>query len=447
MGEGPQRGLRALGDSDRPGGADVIVVGAGAAGLWCAERIARSGGPRVVLLEKTPRTGTKVLASGGSRCNVTTTLGPADAARLFGPRGERFLRHAFSVLPPAAVRERFEGWGVPLEEAPLEKVFPRSGNAKDVRDAMENAARAAGVEIRLGGPVVAVEPEGGGWTCVLEGGERVAAPRVVLCVGGKSYPGTGTTGDGYPWLEALGLDVVPPAPALVPLTSPAAWVRELTGLAWQGGEVTLEDAAGKRLARRTRPLLFTHLGVSGPGAMDVSRHVARARADAGREAGAEAGGSATHTLRFDAFPGLDRESLRAEFVDAAGAAGNPRIQRAMGEMPTGPMPRRLFEAFAAQADLEPGTPVGGLSRPARHALIEAFKGLPIPIDGTLGWDQAEVTTGGLSLRAVDPRSMAVNGRPGLFVVGELLDLDGPIGGLSFQAAWATAEVAAEALRA
>jgi len=420
------------------GGPDVIVVGAGAAGLWCAERIARDGGPRVALLEKTPRTGTKVLASGGSRCNVTTTLGPADAARLFGPRGERFLRHAFGVLPPAAVRERFEGWGVPLEEAPLEKVFPRSGNAKDVRDAMESAARAAGVDVRLGGPVVSVEPDAGGWACTVEGGERVSAPRVVLCVGGKSYPGSGTTGDGYPWLEALGLDVVAPAPALVPLSSPAAWVHGLTGLAWQGGEVTLEDAAGKRLARRARPLLFTHLGVSGPGAMDVSRYVARAHADTGE--------AAPHALRLDAFPALDRDQLRAAFVDAAGAAGNPRIQRAMGEMPTGPMPRRLFEAFAAQSDLDPATPVGALSKPRRHALIEALKGLVIPIDGTLGWDQAEVTTGGLSLRAVDPRSMAVNGHPGLFVVGELLDLDGPIGGLSFQAAWATAEVAAEALR-
>lgn len=439
MGEGPQRGLIGLAsDGGASDGPDVIVVGAGAAGLWCAERIARDGGPRVTLLEKTPRTGTKVLASGGSRCNVTTTLGPAAAARLFGPRGERFLRHAFGVLPPMAVRERFEGWGVGLEEAPLEKVFPRSGNARDVRDAMEGAARAAGVRVELGGAVAAVLPEGGGWTCHLADGGSAWAPRVVLCVGGQSYPGSGTTGDGYPWLEALGLEVVRPAPALVPLSSPAEWVHALTGLAWQGGEVTLEDAGGKRLARRTRPLLFTHLGVSGPGAMDVSRHVARARADTGE--------ARAHTLRLDAFPALDREGLRAALVEASGAAGNPRIQRALGDLPTGPMPRRLFEAFATQADLDPGTPVGLLTKPGRHALIEALKGLAIPIDGTLGWDQAEVTSGGLSLRAVDPRSMAVNGHPGLFVVGELLDLDGPIGGLSFQAAWATAEVAAAALR-
>lgn len=413
--------------------ADVLVVGAGAAGLWCAEGIARASDRRVVVLEKTPRTGTKVLASGGTRCNVTTTYAADEAARLFGPRGERFLRQSFRGLSPTAVRERFESWGVPLVEAPLDKVFPASGNARDVRDALENAARGAGAEIVLESPVVVVAREANAWTVRTEAGTRWRARTLVLAAGGMSYPGTGTTGDGYGWLAGLGLNVVAPVPALVPLSSPAAWVRELTGLAWQNGRVTLETGDGRRIARRDRPILFTHFGLSGPGAMDVSHHVARAGTTGGVR------------LRFDAFPALGQDELRNAFVAVAGTPGNPRLQRLMGDLPTGPMPRRIFEAFAAAADVPADVPAGGLSKPARARLVTALKALEIPIDGTLGWDKAEVTAGGLDLRQVDPRTMAVNGHDRLFVIGELLDVNGPIGGLSFQAAFATGDAVARSL--
>lgn len=251
-------------------------------------------------------------------------------------------------------------------------------------------------------------------------------------MGGKSYPRTGTTGDGYAWLEALDLEVVEPVPALVPLTSPAPWVHELTGLAWQGGEVRLETRDGKTLQRRRRPLLFTHRGVSGPAAMDVSHHVAR-------------GEGAPLRIRFDFFPDLDRDALRAELVGVAGRPGAPKLQRALGELPTGPMPRRMFDAVAGDAGIPGDVTANALGKPERHALVEAFKGMTIPVDGTVGWDHAEVTAGGLSLRTVDPRTLRVNGVDGLFVIGELLDLNGPIGGLSFQAAFATAELAGRAL--
>ncbi len=412
---------------------DVLILGAGAAGLWCAEVAAR-GGREVAVLEKVTRTGTKVLASGGTRCNITTTLGPEEAARLFGAKGERFLRAGFRNLPPAEVRERFEGWGVPTEVAPLEKIFPSSGNAKDVRDALESAARAAGATIHLEAGARSIESDGDLWT-VRTGDDRVWRSRtLVLAVGGKSYPKTGTTGDGYPWLEALGLEVVTPVPALVPLTSQEAWVHELTGIAWQGGEARLERPDGRILERRRRPLMFTHRGLSGPAAMDLSHHVARDSATSGGL-----------SVKVDFFPELDRERLRAALVDAAGLPGAPRLQRALGSLETGPMPRRLFDAVAASASLPSDVAVNGLDRRMRHALVEAMKGLSVPVRGTVGWDHAEVTAGGLALREVNPRTMAVNRCPGLFVVGELLDLNGPIGGLSFQAAFATAQLAGEAL--
>lgn len=422
--------------------ADVIVIGAGAAGLWVAEVAAR-GGLDVLLLEKTPRAGTKVLASGGTRCNLTTTLDAGGAARLFGPRGERFLRYAFDVLPPRAVRERFAAWGVESEEAPLEKVFPRSGNARDVRDALQGAAAGAGARLALDAPVSDVAFDAGEFVARVADGRTARAPRLVLAAGGRSYPRTGTTGDAYPWLVRFGLAVVPPAPALVPLVSDAPWVRELAGIAWQGGEVVLCGADGKPLGRRRRPVVFSHQGVSGPGAMDLSRHVARASASP-----FGAPHASRFELRLDLVPDVSREALRDALVAAAAAPGAPRLDRAIAPAlgTAEPVPRRLFEAALRQAGVPDGIPrCNGLDRAQRHGLVEALRGLAVPITGTEGWDKAEVTTGGLELREVDPRTMAVNRVPGLFVIGELLDVDGVIGGLSFQAAFATGEVAGAAL--
>ncbi|QDV07275.1 hypothetical protein Poly30_27950 [Planctomycetes bacterium Poly30] len=421
---------------------DVLIVGAGAAGLWCAQALGQarsaSGAERlsVVVLEKTPRTGTKVLASGGTRCNVTTTHGPDEAARLFGTRGERFLRHAFRELTPQAVRAQFEDWGVPMAEAPLDKIFPAEGNARDVRDALEAAARAV-AEIRLGSEVKSIGRDGDAWAVRVADGSVHRGRALVLAAGGKSYPLTGTTGDAYPWLRELGLDVVDPVPALVPLASPEGWVHELTGLAWQGGEAQLENGEGKVLQRRRRPLLFTHKGISGPAAMDVSHHVAREAEEHGAASG--------YRIRFDFYPHLEREEIRAELVKAAGMPGNPRLQKAIARLAMGPMPRRMFDAVALKADVDPGVTVGALQKSQRHAFVETLKGLSIEVTHPLGWDQAEVTAGGLNLKALNPRTMAVNGHDGLFVIGELLDVNGPIGGLSFQAAFATAELAARAL--
>ena len=415
--------------------ADLLVVGAGAAGLWAAARAAELGA-RVLLLEKTPRTGTKVLASGGTRCNLTTTLGADDAARLFGPAGERFLRRAFRALPPSAVRERFHALGVPTIEAPLEKVFPQSQRARDVRDALERRAREAGVAIALDAGVLAIEGTAlAGEPCwrVRAPERSFEAPRLLLTPGGMSYARTGTTGDGYAWLRALDLPVVPPVPALVPLASPAPWVRELSGVALQDVTARLVGADGRRLGERARPVVFTHTGVSGPAAMDLSEPVARAQSEGRR---------AALRLVLDLAPRLEREALRQRLIEAGGRAGAPALGRVLVE--TLGVPRRIVLALLAQAGAERSVRANALDRATRHAVVEAAKGLSVPVDGTLGFDRAEVTAGGLDLRAVDPATMAVRGRPGLFVCGELLDLAGPIGGLNFQAAFATAELAAVA---
>jgi predicted Rossmann fold flavoprotein len=394
---------------------EICIVGAGAAGLWAAAVCARQGVDTLVL-EKTRRTGTKVLSSGGTRCNLTTTLDGKATGQRFG-RGQNFVTPALKNLSPQDVRARFEALGVATKAEPeFEKVFPLSDSALEVRDALEGDAREAGARFEVDQRVVTIEPFGDGWAAHTDSG-RVICKRLLLCPGGKSYPQTGTTGDGYPWLMGLGLEVVPPVPALVPLASPAEWIHELSGIAVDG-----ELRIGK--TRRRRPVLFTHRGLSGPGPMDLSEIIAR-------------GGEGE--ARLDLLPDLSWEMLRARLVEAAGQAGSPRIGAVLQ------LPRRVVEMLAARAELAgPNPQVNQLDKAARHRLIDTAKGLRIPISGTLGFEKAEVTAGGLALSQVDRLTMEVRQAPGLYAFGEILDLTGPIGGFNFQVAFSTAELAAQA---
>ena len=409
---------------------DVTVVGAGAAGLMAALE-ASLGGARVLVLEKTPRAGTKILASGGTRCNLTTTLEPRAAARLFGKQGEQFLRGPFQAFSPQALRESFSEWGVPTKTAPLEKVFPVSGRARDVRDALLRVTTAAGAEVHYDTPLqnlAAPVDIGSTWTLQCADGLVLESKTVILASGGKSYPRTGTTGDGYGWLQRLGLPLTQPRPALVPLRSSAKWVQDLAGVSIQDCELFLQSENGQQTVRRRRPMLFTHRGLSGPGPMDLSGRIS-AMEDTPQV-----------DLRADMLPDIARESLRDELLSLAAQPGRPSTAKLL----KGKLPKRLVGPIFAACQLPIDLPAAALSRAQRHTLIETLKRLPLPVGGTLGYDQAEVTAGGLSLSALDPRTMQTHDHPNLFVCGELLDLDGPIGGLNFQAAFSTGFLAGRA---
>jgi predicted Rossmann fold flavoprotein len=409
---------------------DLIVVGAGPAGLMAALEAARSGA-RPLILEKTPRAGTKILASGGTRCNLTTTLGSRDAARLFGRSGERFLRGPFQALSPQALRDAFAEWGVPTQVAPLEKVFPVSGRARDVRDALLKVTLAAGVEIQYDTPLLSIAPGEGTdapWVLRTPNNDRLESKAVILAAGGKSYPLTGTTGDGYGWLKSLGLPLIEPRPSLVPLRSNAGWVRELAGVSLQDCELFLHPSDGSPMVSRRRPMLFTHRGLSGPGPMDLSGRISAM------------GDNLRVDLRADLLPEIDRDTLRDELLSLGSIPGRPSTARLL----KGKLPKRLIAPIFAACGVPIDLPAATLSKSQRHGLIEALKRLPLPVQGTLGYDQAEVTAGGLDLPALDSRTMQVHNRKGLFVCGELLDLDGPIGGLNFQAAFATGLMAGRA---
>ncbi len=399
--------------------ADVVVVGAGAAGLMAAIHAARAG-RATVLLEKNQRPGLKILISGGGRCNLTTTRAGADLEAQYGERRGRFLRHALRSFPPTALRAFIEAAGVPLREEDLEKLFPVSQRAGDVLGALLALVEGAGVQLRLGAPAHAVQREGEGYLVEHARGS-VRARSVVLATGGLSYPKTGATGDGYGFARACGHTVTATFPALAPLAVQVPWLQALQGIVIDGVALGSLDGQQRLHTTRQRPILFTHRGLSGPGPMDLAGDIEEA-------AGAGA-------VRFDFAPATSGEALEREWLEQVRQHGTRRVESVL---PPG-LPERLREALCDMAGSK--TTLAGWSREARRRLLAVVKDLRVPVARSLGYDHAEVTRGGVPLDEVDPRTMQSKRMPGLFLCGELLDVDGPIGGFNFQAAFATGRLA------
>jgi predicted Rossmann fold flavoprotein len=398
-------------------GPGVLVVGGGAAGIVAATEAALAGA-EVLLLERGAQLGIKILVSGGGHCNVTTSLPTREASRLFGKEAESFLRHALRACRPEAVREWLQHEGVETYEAEFEKIWPVSMRARDVRDALQRRLEKSGARLRTHTRVLALARAGEAWELTTEDGEVLRAAQVILATGGKSYPKTGTVGDGYEWLRSLGVPMREPVPGLAPLASEATWARELSGLTLEDVEVQLRSEGGRIEWRRRRPLLFTHHGVSGPGPMDAS---ARIEKEPGR-----------YRFHVDLLPEWSEDELRRELFERSGQLAT-RL-RSLG------IARRLAKSILSRLELS-DIDSAQVSRPQRRSLLAELKGMEIPVRRSLGFDHAEITAGGVLLDAIDPRSMELRAHPGLYVTGELIDADGPIGGLSFWLAFATGALA------
>jgi predicted Rossmann fold flavoprotein len=400
---------------------DVVVVGAGAAGLMAAINAAEQG-RRVLLLEKNRKPGVKILMSGGTRCNLTQATDNRGIVEAFGPPG-RFLHSALATLSVEATLDFFEAEGVAtkVERGPCGegKVFPVSNRALDVLQALLSRLTRSGATLALQEPLRELIPTKAGFSLVTPG-RVIGSRRVILTTGGQSYPGSGTTGDGYTIAARLGHTILPPRPALVPITVTGPWVAELRGITIPDMNVHVLD--GKTvLASRRGSLLFAHFGLSGPVVLDVSRVVSgHAHPD-------------SLTLEMDFLPSekeqeLD-ERLRAESV----ASGKKQLAAVLAPQ----LPRRLCEAVLAGAGLPAERRAAALPRTERLRLVQGLKCMRVPVTGTLGFGKAEVTAGGVALAEVDSRTLESKLAPGLFLAGEILDLDGPIGGYNFQAAWST----------
>ncbi len=404
---------------------DVVVIGAGAAGLLAATRAAERG-RRTLLLEKNRKPGAKILMSGGSRCNVTQATDTRGIVEAFGKQG-RFLHSALAALSPAGLIELVEAEGVPTKVEETGKIFPASDRAADVLAAFMRRLRRSGCELALGEPLQNLEQTAAGFRLTTSA-RVIVADNVVVTTGGKSYPGCGTTGDGYSWLSALGHTIVAPRPALTPVTTDAQWVAELRGVTIPDVAVRVvsETDTGKPacLAQARDSFLFTHFGLSGPAVLDVSRAItghAEPRA---------------LQLECDFLPSVAAgeldEQLRQQCVEEG--------KKQMANLLAGHLPRRLAEALLEQLGLLECRG-SQLTKSQRRQLVAAIKQTKIPVSGTRGFKKAEVTAGGVSLGEVDSKTMQSKIVPHLFLAGEILDLDGPIGGYNFQAAFSTAWLA------
>lgn len=403
-----------------PRSADVVVVGGGAAGMMAAMQ-AGNRGRSTVLLEKNARLGLKILISGGGRCNLTTTKSGRELEEEFGTRRGRWLRHALRSFQPQHLIAMIEAAGVPLQEEDLEKIFPKSSRAADVLQCLLRLTEDSGTAIVPNTPMLKASRAADGRFTVTTPHSDIRAASLVLSTGGLSYPKTGSTGDGYRVAGHFGHQLVPTFPHLAPLAIADSWVRSLAGMVLNDSLITVARKDGVVLCRRRRPILFTHKGLSGPGPMDLSGFVE------------EVGGGCE--VIFDFVPDMTAEELSRQWLEQARVGGRRSTANALPRE----LPERLRQTLTRLANAE-GT-VAELPTDGRRRLLHLLKDCRMPVDRSLGLAHAEVTRGGIPLDEVDGHTMESKLAPGLYLCGEILDVDGPIGGFNFQAAFVTGRLA------
>ncbi|MGM0538297.1 MAG: NAD(P)/FAD-dependent oxidoreductase [Thermodesulfobacteriota bacterium] len=403
----------------------IIVIGSGPAGLMAAGQAAGLGA-RVILVEKMPKPALKLGLTGKGRCNLTNTAPVQEFIQAFGPQG-RFLHPAFSRFFSKQLREFLDTLGVSTQVERGGRVFPTSENAPLVARTLVNWARSQGVEIRTRTRVSALGTSDGRITGVHvhERGEHqsfVEARQVILATGGASYPGTGSTGEGYDLARSVGHTVQPISPALVPLeVAEKETVRRVQGLSLRNVRV-FANSWGKKLGSEFGEMLFTHFGLSGPVILSLSQEVVRAW-----EAGNEV------TVHIDLKPALDEQKLDSRLVRDFRDRGKQQLKTVL----KGLLPAGLIPVCLEQTGVPGDKAVSQLTARERQVLRTWLKDVSFTVSGHRSFAEAIVTAGGVSIREVDPRSMQSKVIKGLYLAGEILDLAGPTGGYNLQAAFST----------
>ena len=408
----------------------VAIAGAGAAGLATAIFTRRSNRSRsVVLLDGAKKPGAKILVSGGARCNVTNAV-VTENDFWGGPRS--IVRNVLRAFPVDDTIGFFRDLGVRLHEEAGGKLFPDSNRARDVLDALLRETGRVGATLLSGQRVLDVAPAADGFALMTSAG-GIHARAVVLATGGQSLPKSGSDGTGFVIARRLGHTIVPPTPGLVPLVveepgNGAALHRALAGVS-QDVELTIwiDGSAAVRLAGA---LLWTHVGVSGPVAMNASRHWLRAELK-GR----------TISLTVNFLPGVSFDDLDRRWTALSADRPLTILQNALAAM----VPASVAAALIAELGLDGTRQLAHLGRDDRRRLVHALVAWPLAVAGTRGYNYAEVTAGGVALGEIDPSTMQSRVCAGLYLVGEILDVDGRIGGFNFQWAWSSARVAGTAI--
>jgi predicted Rossmann fold flavoprotein len=405
-------------------GCNIAIVGAGAAGLAAAVFSAEAGAERIVLLDGAATIGAKILISGGGRCNVTH-----DAVRPDDFNGSQpVVRNILAAFDEEQTSRWFAGLGVPLKREDTGKLFPVSDSARTVLDALLHRCAALGVAVRPHHRVDDIAPTASGASFSVAHQHGVLrAARVIMATGGCSLPRTGSDGSGCDIVRRLGHTVTPTFPALVPLVLQGGFHAALSGLSQPVELSTYAD--GALIDRRAGSLLWTHFGISGPVVMDASRHWVIAQASGQRV-----------EMRCNFLPAHSFAQVEELLIEATAVRPRASVQTLIAEQ----LPDRLATALVRDAGIDPAGRAAQLSRAQRRAVVHTLTAFVLPVVRARGWNFAEVTAGGVPLAEVDYRTMASRKHPGLYLVGEILDCDGRIGGFNFQWAWSTGYLAGRA---
>lgn len=410
--------------STKPILADAVIIGGGAAGSFCAITAARRG-LSVIVLEPNDKIGRKLRITGKGRCNVTNN---SDIRTVMNqiPDHSRFLYGALSRFSPENTMQFFEELGVPLKTERGNRVFPVSDNANDIADALQKEMNRLGVSV-LHEKAVDLVTEEGFISEVVTSSRSIQTNRCVIATGGRSYPKTGSDGDGYRLASKLGHSIVAPLPSLVPLVSDDRSCMELQGLSLRNIELTATEN-DKVIYKERGEMLFSHFGITGPLVLSASAHMRHFD-------------TSEYIIILDLKPALDEKTLDLRILRDFSKYQNKAIRNALGDL----LPKAMIPVVLARIAVPGGKPVHEITKEERRKLIHELKSFTISITGTRPIDEAIITAGGVSTSEINPRTMESKLVPGLFFAGEVLDLDAYTGGYNLQIAWSTASLAGNSL--
>ena len=406
---------------------DVVVIGGGPAGMMTAGR-AGAKGAKVLLLEKNTDLGRKLLLTGGGRCNLTNA--EPDEKIFLSKYGsaDKFLFSAFARFGVKDTLDFFKTHGVETAIEPGQRVFPVTNRSQTILNALVDYLKAGQVKIMTGAIVSGIVGQTGTLEAVkLANGKKVRAKAFALATGGKSHRETGSTGDGFVWLRALGHQVIEPSAALVPVAIREAWVKKLSGVSLDQAKLTILIDSVKQKTK-TGKILFTHFGLSGPLVLNLSREIGQWQKEG------------EVTLSLDILPEYGYDQLNAKLQEIFKQDSNKKLKNSLGLL----IPESMVELGLKMAKIEPAVFCHSVTREERQRLVKGLKAWPMTVDRLLGLDDATITSGGVALTEVDFKTMRSKLYSNFYLVGDVLNIDRPSGGFSLQLCWTTGHVAGEA---
>lgn len=405
---------------------DVLIIGGGAAGLMAAGTVSMTG-KSVTVLERNDRPARKVMITGKGRCNVTNNCTELDKLIENVPQNGRFLYSAFSNFMPSDTMELFEDMGVPLKTERGGRVFPVSDKAVDIVDALVSFATDDGAQIVKGRAKELIIENGTVKGAVTYDGEKIFAEKVLIATGGKSYPATGSTGDGYELAKQAGHTVTELKPSLVSLVCHEGFCTDLQGLALKNVSMSVIDSVtNKEIYKDFGEMLFTHFGVSGPMILSAGAHMRNMQR--GR-----------YKIYVDMKPGLSYEQLDARILRDFSENNNKNFINSLG----GLLPRKMIPVAVKLSEIKPTEKVNQITKEQRHKFAEVLKKFKITVNDFSPIEEAIVTSGGVKVSEIDPKTMESKIVKNLYFAGEVIDVDAYTGGFNLQIAFSTGRLAGE----